>query len=92
MERDVIRLDGKDLANAVTMSLDVMGFDNKAFAEGITSGHRTLQQKAFRAFLNCIWEWAKRKETGEYDERNRVTVEISKKIVDVVGDVGIPFI
>lgn len=65
--------------------------ERQEFAELVQDEHRTLQQGIFRLFLLTCQEWAKCEE-GQYDLRNEVTVQQSKKILETLGGVYVPLI
>jgi hypothetical protein len=67
--------------------INEIAFDNKTFAEVVARDHRALQQSAVRAALAIIYCMAK-KQDNEIDLRNKSAVEISKRIVDLLGDHG----
>ena len=74
--------------------LNCMGNRATLLAEQVMYSHRTLQQILMRFFLEVCRLW---KETGkreEYDDRNKATVELAKKIVKLTEDedIYLPFI
>lgn len=79
-----------DAADALLSFVNMIGADRKAFVRRIISSHRTLQQSAFRVFMDCIYEWSKQE---DFDLRNEETIKKSRKIIEALsGDHHVPFI
>lgn len=61
-------------------------FDNEEkfddFVMTITNGHRTLQQSFTELVFKYILAQAKNKESGNYDLRNKASVEMCHKVVE----------
>lgn len=58
----------------------------EAFADQIVlCTHRTIQQRIASLFVATIERWASLP-SGQYDLRNRATVELCQKIVKATGD------
>lgn len=56
--------------------------DLSLLTECINLEHRTLQQKCFNVFMDCISKWASAFDKGRYDLRNEFTCKTSKKIME----------
>ena len=85
---------GKEVAKNLTDALNSMSFQEdvmEGFAEGMTQQHRTLQQLSMGAIYKVILKWAEMAENGRFDDRNKATVELCKKIKDL-GEAYFPFI
>ena len=80
--------EGEKLAEDVLMFANSFGYDSKGFAKVIAHGHKTLQQSTMRLFMEAIGEMSK----VLPDERNKQTVELAKKIMDVAKDYSLPMI
>lgn len=78
--------EARSIANNLIDAVNKYSFDNASFANEITTSHRTLQQSAMRAFVECIKEWADDYEAGAYDLRNEDTVRLCRDIVEQFGD------
>ena len=59
-----------------------LDFNAKEFAGIVCSEHRTLQQGAMRAFVECVLRWSEDASNGYYDMRNQNTVLQARKIVE----------
>ena len=81
----------EEAAKVLTKAVNNMCFDMKAFVETIMREHRTLQQNVFEAMLHLCEAWAALPE-NRYDLRNQYTVEISRKIMEIVVSPKTPFI
>ena len=67
--------------------------DVEAFADAITSSHRTLQQNVMRVFMACVHKWAADYDNGYFDARNEATCLLAHNIHKAVMDRdGLPFI
>ena len=70
--------------------VNVMGHDNRTFADAVMSEHRTIQQQIFETMLTCISAWAS---TENHDLRNEFTVLKSREIMALFpGGPSTPFI
>lgn len=80
----------KELAQTISNAVNNMSFDSKKFAVAMSNQHRTLQQNAFRLFC----EWTKSlAEAEHYDERNKASVMLAKKLAKVIEEDGtLPYI
>lgn len=76
------------LANDILDFVNVFGFDADTFAETICQGHKTLQQSTMRLFVATIRKMAEVRP----DERNRATVELAKKITEIMDNYSLPLI
>lgn len=85
MERKTDEQMARDLA----MYVNSFSHSGKKFAKELMNEHRTLQQNVMRLFMTCIKTWS---EQEHYDDRNRATVELSKKIMKSVGEYSLPMI
>ena len=73
----------RQVAEQLVDGINRMSLDSKEFVDVVTTSHRTLQQMAFRLFIACIKEWATHTRS---DARNEATVNLSKRIVEALGD------
>jgi hypothetical protein len=86
------RTDPGDVAQVLSDFVNSsLSFENDQFAETVVRDDRTLQQSMFRLMLKCIGEWAEF-DSSQVDDRNRATVEMSRKIMTAVKDDSIPLI
>jgi uncharacterized protein YqgV (UPF0045/DUF77 family) len=86
------RTDPEDVAQALSDFVNSsLSFESDQFAKAVVRDDRTLQQSMFRLMLKCIGEWAEF-DSAQVDDRNRATVEMSKKIIAAVKDDSIPLI
>ena len=76
------------LANDILDFVNAFGFDADRFAETICQGHKTLQQSTMRLFVTTIRKMAEVRP----DDRNRATVELSKKITKITDEYSLPLI
>ncbi len=88
---------GQRIAAELSSSLNSFSFQDelkKGFIDALMREHRTLQQSTMKVFYEVIMAWAERKESGNFDERNKATVEFCKKIKDTFEkeDIYFPFI
>lgn len=74
------------LVNEIMDAVNTIGFNPSVFADMMCRQHRTLQQSAFRAFL----EWTRMlAESKNYDGRNEGSVLLARELVktmDAHGD------
>ena len=79
---------GKEMARVFADFVN--GGDRDDFAEFAEElchrTHRTLQQSAFGAMLDCIRIWAEDARTDNYDLRNAGTVKLAEKIFSRFDD------
>ncbi len=76
------------LANDILDFVNAFGFDADTFAETICHGHKTLQQSTMRLFIATIRKMAEVRP----DERNKATVELAKKIIEIADTYSLPLI
>jgi len=69
-------------ASDLMQAVNRLDFNPKEFAGIVCSEHRTLQQGAMRAFVECVLRWAEDASTGQYDLRNQSSVLFARKIVE----------
>jgi hypothetical protein len=81
----------RDAARALLDAVNEYGFDNAVFAEEIRRGHRTLQQSAFRAMVECIIRWADDHDSDRCDMRNEETVHTCAELKVVLERRGLVF-
>ena len=75
------------LANALSVFINCSTKDEtREVAKRVTDDHRTLQQSTMSLFMECIAIWAKDADNENYDERNKATCEISRKITNMFND------
>lgn len=67
-------------AEALSNSVNEMGFDNDTFAIVLASDHRTLQQNTMRAFMAFVGKLAEHDENDFYDGRNEASVKLATEI------------
>ena len=79
-------------AEALTNSLNTMGWKPEKFAMGVALQHRTLQQEVMRTFVAMIHVMAS--DNYGYDDRNRGSHEAAKKMVEsgILDEIYLPFI
>ena len=73
------QLNGKDLAETISSSLNSFGFDSKAFVETMLREHRTLQQSFMREIIMPYLKALS--ETTNYDDRNEASVNLAVAIM-----------
>ncbi len=78
-------------AKELEHALNDYGWNTKRFSQSVRTFHPTLQQTLFRTLVDIIIEFSKE---GYYDDRNRASHELAKKIVEsgVLEDKHLPFI
>lgn len=76
--------------NTVSRMLNSYSFNPAAFCKNMQNEHRTLQQ----SFTRLCVEWLKTCASDEYlfDERNRASHEVAKRMVEAGGNTALPFI
>lgn len=79
---------GIEAANALSKLVQVMCNDEEEedFVLRVLRDHRTLQQKIFTLFINCILGWAQAHNEGSFDLRNESTVQLARKIIDMLDE------
>lgn len=75
-------------AEDVLCLVNSFGCDEKAFAQTICNGHKTLQQSVMRLFIATIREMAK----VPTDGRNEAAVKLAKEIIDIADKHSLPLI
>ena len=73
------QLNGKDLAEIISFSLNSYGFDSKAFVETMLREHRTIQQSFMREIIVPYLKALS--ETTYYDVRNEASMNLAKAIM-----------
>ena len=68
--------------------------EEQKFAEELCyRTHRTIQQTAFGVMVRCMKLWADEHKKGSYDLRNEATVQICKRVIDLLEDeIYLPFV
>jgi len=85
MER---KKEAEKLANDILDFVNSYVHDDKAFAETICRGHKTLQQSTMRLFVTTI-----RKMAEVYpDGRNEAAVGLAKEIVKIADSHPLPLV
>lgn len=79
---------GKQLANDILDYVNSLTFDEESFASTICGAHRTLQQSTMRLFIATICKMAE----NDTDARNEASVELAKKIAEMVKDHPLPLV
>lgn len=77
-------------AMALEAAINDMGWDERKFAQSCTTMHRTLQQTLFRTIVAVLREYADNKRS--VDPRNEASKEGSRKLMEVIDTLYIPFI
>jgi hypothetical protein len=62
----------------LTDAMNTFSWNPEAFAKSVTLEHRTLQQELMRTIVAVIKELS----DTNYDDRNKATVDLCKKIVE----------
>ena len=68
-------------AEALSNSVNEIGFDNETFAKVLGSDHRTLQQNTMRAFMAFAKTLAEHDEQDYYDARNEASCKLATAIM-----------
>ncbi len=77
-------------AKALEDSINDMSWNPKEFAEATLTFHRTLQQTLFRTLVAVLREYAD--PNRSVDPRNEASKDGSRKLLEVIGTLYIPFI
>lgn len=77
-------------AMALEDAINDMCWDERKFAQACTTMHRTLQQTLFRTIVAVLREYADPKRS--VDPRNEASKEGSRKLMEVIDTLYIPFI
>lgn len=77
-------------AKALEDAINDMGWDERKFAYACTTFHRTLQQTLFRTLVGVLREYAD--PNRSVDPRNEASKEGSRKLMEVIDNLYIPFI
>lgn len=77
-------------AKALEDSINDMGWNPKEFAEATLTFHRTLQQTLFRTLVAVLREYAD--PNRSVDPRNEASKDGSRKLLEVIDTLYIPFI
>lgn len=77
------------VANDLLEFVNSYSHDDKAFAEAICRGHRTLQQSVMRLFMTMVHRMA---DSTNFDERNEASVVLACKIEQATDGYSLPFI
>lgn len=77
-------------AKALEDSINYMSWNPKEFAEATLTFHRTLQQTLFRTLVAVLREYAD--PNRSVDPRNEASKDGSRKLLEVIGTLYIPFI
>lgn len=77
-------------AKALEDAINDMGWDESKFAQACTTMHRTLQQTLFRTIVAVLRQYAD--SNRSVDPRNEASKEGSRKLMEVIDSMYIPFI
>lgn len=77
-------------AKALEDSINDMSWNPKEFAEATLTFHRTLQQTLFRTLVAVLREYAA--PNRSVDPRNEASKDGSRKLLEVIDTLYIPFI
>lgn len=77
-------------AMALEDAINDMGWDERKFAQACTTMHRTLQQTLFRTIVAVLRQYADPERCT--DPRNEASKEGSRKLMEVIDSLYIPFI
>ena len=77
-------------AKALEDSINDMSWNPKEFAEATLTFHRTLQQTLFRTLVAVLREYAD--PNRSVDPRNEASKDGSRKLLEVIDTLYIPFI
>ena len=77
-------------AKALEDSINDMSWNTKEFAEATLTFHRTLQQTLFRTLVAVLREYAD--PNRSVDPRNEASKDGSRKLLEVIDTLYIPFI
>lgn len=77
-------------AKALEDSINDMSWNPKEFAEATLTFHRTLQQTLFRTLVAVLREYAD--PNRSVDPRNEASKNGSRKLLEVIDTLYIPFI
>lgn len=77
-------------AMALEDAINDFGWDPKKFAKACTTMHRTLQQSLFRTLVAVLREYAD--PNRSVDPRNEASKEGSRRLMEVIDEMYIPFI
>lgn len=77
-------------AMALEDAINDFGWNPKKFAQACTTMHRTLQQSLFRTLVAVLREYAD--PNRSVDPRNEASKEGSRKLLEVIDEMYIPFI
>ena len=77
-------------AKAIEDSINDMSWNPKEFAEATLTFHRTLQQTLFRTLVAVLREYAD--PNRSVDPRNEASKNGSRKLLEVIDTLYIPFI
>lgn len=75
---------------ALETALNVFGFDDRGFAEGIRNFHPTLQQSFFRVMRYCALYMAEN--NYHIDDRNRASYEMCREIAPILKKHKLPMV
>ena len=77
---------GLELAEAVTDYVNNFNYATgiEEFCDGMNRQYRTLQQSFMRLIIGWLESNKKNLESGYYDDRNKRTVELSAKIIEII--------
>jgi putative IMPACT (imprinted ancient) family translation regulator len=76
-------IDPKEVSQAVSLMLNTMDTKNaKEFIKAMGKEHRTLQQRFTQLCFNWLTHCDSLNQTNKFDDRNKASVEISKKVYD----------
>jgi len=77
-------------AMALEDAINDFGWNPKKFAKACSQMHRTLQQSLFRTIVAVLREYAD--PNRSVDPRNEASKEGSRKLLEVIDEMYIPFI
>lgn len=77
------RKSGQEAAKLFTKALNSMSYEKEVieeFVKEITTSHRSLQQSSMRGVFALLMQWADMGEAGQFDDRNKATVQFCQEI------------
>ena len=86
-------MDERELAEAIEDFCNTFGARERseALIRELSRTHRTLQQ--IFTLMVCKWfEYLASLKEGQYDERNKASVELAKKLVPIIKEHNLPII
>ena len=75
-----------EAARDLSAAVNDLHFNAAAFSQEIRRGHRTIQQNTARVIFALIEGWANDFDKGNYDLRNKNTVQACRAMLDGIPD------